>query len=221
LLFEPALPDGGLVSERKGSGNFTAVMHGRAAHAGRDVAAGRNAIEALAEYVLDLRQLAQGIAGVTINVGHIEGGGAVNMVPDLAIARFNVRFHAQEERAALEEGLRKLTAKFNGREGYSLELHGGITAPPKLVDGRTRELMHLVSQCGKDLGLNLLWRATGGVCDGNRLAAAGLANVDTLGPRGGGLHSAEEFVFLDSLRERAKVVALLLMRMASGEMKMG
>jgi glutamate carboxypeptidase len=213
LVFEPALPDGALVGERKGSGNFVAVMRGRAAHAGRDPAAGRNAIEALAEYVLELRELARSIAGVTINVGQIEGGSTTNIVPDLAIARFNVRYGTAEEQVALELGLKGLTLKFNEREGYAMELHGGITAPPKRADEGMKKLMDLTNECGAELGLNLLWRATGGVCDGNRLAAAGLPTVDTLGPRGGELHSPNEFLVLDSLTERAKLVGLMLMRM--------
>jgi glutamate carboxypeptidase len=226
LLFEPALPDGALVNERKGAGNFAAVMRGRAAHAGRDPASGRNAIEALAEYVLDLRELARSSSGVTINVGQIEGGTATNIVPDLAIARFNVRFAAVPDAGTpdvhpgLLDALRQLTDKYNAREGYAIELHGGITAPPKRADDRMRRLMDQVTACGRDLGLELAWRPTGGVCDGNRLAAAGLACVDTLGPRGGEIHSEKEFVFVESLAERAKLAGLLLMRLAAGEMKL-
>ncbi len=44
LLFEPAMPSGAIVGQRKGSGNFTLVVRGRAAHAGRNFSAGRNAI---------------------------------------------------------------------------------------------------------------------------------------------------------------------------------
>jgi glutamate carboxypeptidase len=60
-------------------------------------------------------------------------------------------------------------------------------------------------------------RDSGGTCDGNRLAAAGLPNLDSLGPRGGNLHSPDEFLLLDSLTERAKLSAILLTRLAAGE----
>jgi len=60
-------------------------------------------------------------------------------------------------------------------------------------------------------------RSTGGCCDGNNLAAAGLPNIDTLGVRGGQIHSVDEFVIVDSLAERARLSALALMRMAAGE----
>jgi glutamate carboxypeptidase len=77
-------------------------------------------------------------------------------------------------------------------------------------------LLGQVADCGRDLGLTVQWQSSGGVCDGNRLAAAGLTTVDTLGPRGGLIHSDQEFLTLDSLAERAKLSALLLMGYASG-----
>jgi len=80
--------------------------------------------------------------------------------------------------------------------------------------------MAAVADCGAHLGLKLVWQATGGCCDGNNLAAGGLPNVDTMGVRGGDLHSEKEYVLLDSLIERAKLSALLLMRLADGSVRM-
>ena len=65
-----------------------------------------------------------------------------------------------------------------------------------------QSLLELVAAAGRELGVTIDWQSTGGVCDGNRLAAAGLPTVDTLGPRGGSLHSSEEFLLVDSLVER-------------------
>jgi len=217
LLFEPALPDGSLVSERKGSGNFTIVVRGRSAHAGRNPQDGRSAIVALSQIVLALHDLSRQFPGLTINVGQVEGGGALNMVPDLAIGRFNVRLPAAGvSQATVHEHLERLIAGFN-RDEIRVELHGGITSPPKVVDERMRALMEQISQCGNDLGLKLSFRPTGGTCDGNRLAAAGLPCIDSLGPRGDRIYSPEEFVYLDSLSERAKLTALFMMKLATGE----
>jgi glutamate carboxypeptidase len=222
LLFEPALPDGALVSERKGSGNFTVVVRGRSAHAGRNPQDGRSAIAALAQIILGLHDLPQHVGGpgLTINVGQIEGGGALNMVPDLAIARFNVRLPTSGlSSAAVHEHLERLLSNFN-RDGITAQLHGGITSPPKLAPAGspTAHLMEQISACGKDIGLDLHFRPTGGTCDGNRLAAAGLACVDSLGARGDQIHSPQEFLWLDSLAERAKLTALFLMKLAAGEL---
>ena len=216
LLFEPAMPDGSLVDSRKGSGNFTAVMRGRAAHAGRDFRLGRNAILALAEFVVRLNALNDSDGSVTVNVGRITGGGAVNVVPDLAACRLNVRVVDPASQHAVEQRLRELAGEFSARDGLGLSVHGSFTAPPKLMDAPMRQFARRVGECGRELGIPITWSASGGTCDGNRLLAAGLQNIDSLGPRGGNLHSPGEFLLLDSLAERAKLTALLLMRLAAG-----
>jgi glutamate carboxypeptidase len=220
LLFEPALPDGALVSERKGSGNFTVVVRGRSAHAGRNPQDGRSAIVAAAQMILSLHDLPRQLPGLTINVGQVEGGGALNMVPDLAIVRFNLRLPPHGiSSASAHEHLERLVGSFN-RDGIVVELHGGITAPPKSIDSKFATLMEQIAGCGKELGLDLTFRPTGGTCDGNRLAAAGLPCVDSLGPRGDHIHSPDEFAYLDSLTERAKLTALFLMKLAAGEIRL-
>ena len=220
LLFEPALPDGSLASRRGGTGNFTIVLRGRSAHAGRDFERGRSAVVALAEMVVQLHAFNGAVPGITVNVGRVEGGGAVNVVPDLAIARVNVRTSVPQDEAKIVSELHRIVAAAGAKDGITAELHGGITSPPKLPDDRTRRLMETVESCGRELGIPISWRDSGGASDGNKLAAAGLPNIDTLGPRGGNIHSPEEFLLLDSLVERAKLTALVLMKMA-GETGLG
>jgi glutamate carboxypeptidase len=217
LLYEPCLPDGNLVGARKGSGNFAAVMRGRASHAGRDPHLGRNAVHALAEFIVALDHLGRRHGGLTVNVGKIEGGGPLNRVPDLAIARFNLRVRDGEDQRVAESFLREQADAFSRREGFSLALHGRFTSPPKPLEGKGLALLEEVARCGSELGLDLKWHASGGVSDGNKLAAAGLPNVDTLGARGGGIHSPEEWLDMKSLEERAKLSALILMKLAAGE----
>lgn len=219
LVFEPSLPDGTLVGQRHGSGNYVAVVRGRSAHAGRDHALGRNAIHALADLVVALRDLGERLAGITLNVGNIEGGGPVNVVPDLAIARFNVRFARPEDQSDFQAHLDPLLAEINRRDGLRVDLHGGVTAPPKPLNERTHRLLDLLAACGRELHLPIRHLPSGGVCDGNRLAAAGLPTVDTLGPRGGNIHSDREYILLDSLPERARLASLLLMKLAAGQLK--
>jgi glutamate carboxypeptidase len=217
MLYEPALSGGALVAGRKGSGNFTAVVRGKAAHAGRDPKAGRNAIHLLGEMIVALAAMQELSPGISVNVGQISGGTAVNIVPDLAIANFNVRVVGIDEQATVERRLQKIVSDLNSRDGYSINLHGGFSAPPKVMNDASRRLMDAFQTCGRELGLSIDSRDTGGVCDGNRLAAAGLANIDSLGVRGGNLHSDREYIELDSLTERAKLSAVFLMKLAAGE----
>ena len=216
LVFEPAFPDGTLVGARKGSGTFTAVVRGRAAHAGRDFDKGRSAILAMAELIRALPPRPR--PGLIINCGRVEGGGsAVNIVADLAIATFNVRADTHDDRFWFEQLFHGAAAQLEQREGIRVTLHGQFNSPPKPMDARSGKLMESVLACGRELGLTLAVKPSGGTCDGNKLAAAGLPVVDSLGPVGGDLHSEREYVHLGSLIERAKLIALLLHRLGSGE----
>jgi glutamate carboxypeptidase len=219
LLYEPALADGTLAGARKGSGQFSVVLRGRAAHAGREFEQGRNAIVALADYTRALYDLNGRRAGVTINPGRVEGGGALNMVPDLAILRFNVRIGTPADRQWLEARLDRLDHRFGRRDGIRIERRGAFGRPPKIISAANQRLFAAVADCGRMLDIPIAWQATGGVCDGNNLAAAGLPNVDTMGVRGAEIHSEREYVILDSLTERARLSALLLMRLAAGEVR--
>ncbi len=217
LVFEPCFSDGQLAGDRKGSGNFKLVVRGKAAHAGREPHLGRNAISALAWFIVVLNAFASTENGLTVNVGYLEGGGPVNVVPDRAECRFNVRVVTQRDQRLMEDFLARVTDGIKLIDGISMELHGGFARPPKELDSASREMFEHVLQCGRDLGLSLDWHASGGACDGNNLAAAGLPVIDSLGARGGEIHSSREHIFLDSLLERAKLTALLLMKLGSSE----
>ncbi len=219
LIYEPALPDGSLASARKGSGNFNVVVRGRAAHAGRDFDKGRNAIAACAEFIGGLNSLNGSRDGVTINPGYVRGGGALNVVPDLAVFKFNVRTSQASDECWMHDELDLLMTRLNSREGLHCELSGGFTRPPKIVNAEIQRLMDYVGDCGQKLGLSLHFKPTGGCCDGNNLAAHGLANLDNMGVVGDRIHSDQEWMRVSSISERAKLSALLLLRLASGELQ--
>ena len=217
LVYEPATtPEGVLAGARKGLAAFTLVARGVSAHAGRDHASGRNAVIAAADFAVRAAALTGAREGLTVNIGRIEGGGATNVVPDLALCRLEARVETHEDRHWIEAELACLAAAVGAAHDLSLTLHGRFTRPPKPFDASTRALFEAVARCGADLGQPINWKATGGCCDGNNLAETGLPVVDTLGVRGGLIHSRDEFLITDSLVERAQLSALLLMRLASG-----
>ena len=217
LLFEPALPDGTLVDQRKGSGNFSMIIRGKSVHSGRDFENGRNAVVMGSQLSLQLHELNSEHDDVTINVARIDGGGPFNVVPDLAIVRVNVRVANPEQQTWFESELKKRVAEFDSQNGFSCELHSGFFSPPKVLDSGSDQLKTEIEAVASELNIPVSWRATGGVSDGNKLSAVGLPNIDTLGARGGKLHSSDEFLILDSLPERAKLTAMILMRYASGQ----
>ena len=85
------------------------------------------------------------------------------------------------------------------------------------MDAKAQKLFELVRRCGADLGQEIGWRDTGGVCDGNNIAACGVPVVDTMGVRGGSIHSDQEYLITASLAERAQLSALAILRLAKGE----
>ncbi len=218
LLFEPAFPDGSLVSSRKGSANFTVVARGRAAHAGRDFHAGRNAIAALARFLVEAETLNDKDKGVTFNAGHIEGGGPVNIVPDLAICRFNIRMVHPGDLKLLREELNRIISKCHTEEGLTLTLYEQTVRPPKPFNNKDQALFYALYTCAEELGFPLLNKPSGGVSDGNILSAEGLPTIDTMGVVGGNIHTHEEYMSLASLTQRAKLTAYFLMKLGNQEL---
>ena len=216
LTFEPStLPDGTLAHSRGGSGNFTLTFKGQSAHAGRNPQDGRNAIVAAADCALRLKQMSH--ENLPVNPAKIEGGAANNVVPDHAILRFNIRPKTNDAARAFQSDLNDLLQLIENLHEISIQCHGGITRPPKPVDPKAQKLFDLVRETGAALGQSFGWKATGGVCDGNNIAARGVPVVDTMGVRGGAIHSDEEFMIVSSLSERAALSALVLARLASGD----
>lgn len=214
LLFEPALGAGALVSRRRGSGTYTILVRGRAAHAGRDFANGRNAVVLAGEMAVKLHEANRSLGNATINVGKLNGGTATNVVPDLAMIQINVRADVPEDVARIEEVIRTVHDSVKHRDGFSIEVAGRFSSMPKVLDVPTQRLLDLILDAGRSIGLNLTHGPSGGASDGNRLSAAGLPNIDSMGPRGGELHSEREFIHLDSLAERAKLSLAVLARLA-------
>jgi len=215
LTYEPAaLPDGTLAGARPGSGNFAFVVRGRSAHAGRNPEDGRNALTAAADLALRLEALRRD--GLTVNASRIEGGGPSNVVPDLAILRANLRPRTPEIEAEAKTEIADATAAVAAERDVAIEVDGGFGRPPKPLTPAAEKLFNLVKQAGADLGQQIAWQPSGGVCDGNNIAACGVSVVDTMGVRGGKIHSPEEYLIVDSLAERAALSALTILRLAEG-----
>ena len=212
LTYEPsALPDGTLAGARPGSGNFAITIHGRSAHAGRNPEDGRNAVLAAAQLALRLAQAKD--SGIKINPSRIEGGSPTNVVPDLAILRVNVRPSSPEDQERAQRALDELIGAVAAEHEVTIDCHGGFSRPPKPMTAQADALFDLVRSAGADLGQTIAWTSTGGVCDGYNIAACGVPVVDTMGVRGGKIHSSEEFLIVDSLKERAALSALTILRL--------
>ena len=214
FTYEPsALPDGTLAGARAGSGNFSIIITGKSAHAGRNPDDGRNAIVAAADLAVRLKAASGG--GFSCNPARIEGGAPNNVVPDHAILRVNFRPKTPSDEGVARALLDQLTGEIAQSHDVTIHIHGSFGRPPKPMDAKAEKLFNLVTACGADLGQSIGWKDSGGVCDGNNIAACGVPVVDTMGVRGGSIHSADEFMIADSLGERAALSALAIHRIIS------
>ncbi|MGV3485282.1 MAG: hydrolase [Planctomycetaceae bacterium] len=212
LVFEPTLSDGSMVANRKGTANFTAVIHGRAAHAGRNLSEGRNAIVHAARLVSEWDAWNQPGSAISVNIGKINGGGPLNQVAHLATVSANIRVTTSAAAAEVISRVRDLEQRYSAVEGFACRIHGQFHCPPKQVDGDARfaELRRSVEAAAAKAHRSLRWQDTGGACDGNKLHAWGCPNIDTMGPTGGELHSHTEYCEAASLVAAAKTLLYLI-----------
>ncbi len=214
IALEPALPGGELAIERMGAGQFMVETRGRSAHVGRAFTDGISAVTKLAECLVKIGEMPDPERGLILNVGPLQGGPVVNAVPDLARAWGNVRFPSQKESDEIAAMLDALATEGDGLP--SVRVERSFNRPAKPLTPETEALGLRARSVAEDLGQSLPFKSTGGVCDGNIMQAAGLPTIDTLGVRGGGLHTPDEWIELPSLVERCQLLAVLLHRLSAG-----
>lgn len=211
LDFEIGRATGAVVRSRAGVGRFFITVHGKSAHAGMDHAAGVNAIVGLCHIVIELGKLADPVRGTTVNVGVMRGGTKRNIVPDEARCEVDVRVMTPEEGERVESAVRSLCAAAP-IAGARVEVMGGIGRPPWQRSAACDHLVGHFQRTAAEFDIELGAEDTGGGSDANFTAALGIPTIDGLGPVGAGPHTFEERIRLHTLVERAKLVALALLR---------
>jgi glutamate carboxypeptidase len=207
FVLEPSLPGGALKTARKGAARFTLKAIGRAAHAGIDPEKGVNAIEEISRQILKLQKMTDLDRGTTVTVGIVQGGTRSNVVPAEAAAEIDVRITSVEEAERIVTSIRSLTPELPGAR---LEIHGSINRPPMERTAYTEQLFEMARRLGAQIGMDLKEGSTGGASDGNFTAALGIPTLDGLGAVGGGAHAVDEWVDIESLPERAALIAGLI-----------
>jgi glutamate carboxypeptidase len=207
LVIEPAMPDGSLKTWRKGVGDFTVRTKGRAAHAGGAHEMGRNAIEEMAHQILAIQKLTDYGRQTTVNVGVIHGGTVSNVVPDEAEIQVDVRVMQPGEWERLEGEMQRLKPVL---DGTSIEVGGSLNRPPMPFDDTMKATFEKAKFIAARIGMDLKASGTGGGSDGNFVAPLGIPVLDGLGAIGEGYHSEREYILVDSLYERTKLLSALL-----------
>ncbi len=207
LVMEGALLDGSLKTWRKGVGEFIVKTHGRAAHSGGDHQAGRNAIEEMAHQIIAIQKLTDYSKQTTLNVGVIHGGTVSNVVPEECVVEVDVRVMQPGEWERLESEMKKLKPVL---DGTAIEITGGLNRPPMPFDDRMKAAFEKAKSIAVGIGVELKAGGTGGASDANFVAPLGIPVLDGMGAVGEGYHSEREYIFADSMEQKAKLVAELI-----------
>lgn len=212
LDFEPARSDGSMVKARKGVSGYQIDFMGVAAHAGNDPQRGRSAVIEMAHWIQALAKLNDYSAGTTLNAGSVAGGTARNVVPDHACAKVDIRFWKTSEFEKIEQALFEMQ-KQPFTPGITVKLTRQSFRPAMEVSEKTEALMRIVEDAGKAMDLPVEWRAVGGGSDACNTANLGVPSLDGFGPVGGNFHGDDEFLRLDSVIPRIRLVKNVLQRL--------
>jgi glutamate carboxypeptidase len=208
LVIEPGQgPDGRAKTERKGVGDYSITVQGRAAHAGVDFASGASAIVELAKQIDRLTTFIDMKRGITLNPGVISGGTRTNVVADFAKAEVDVRISRAKDAAFVDRKFRTLKP-FDKR--CSLEVAGGINRPPMEKTKAGQDLFAKARHLARELDVKLEESATGGGSDGNFTAALGVPTLDGIGAVGEGAHSHGECIYTARIADRVALLAKLV-----------
>jgi glutamate carboxypeptidase len=210
LVCEPSGDGGALKIARKGTGTFEILVHGRASHAGLEPEKGVNSITATAEVVAQVITFADPSNGTTVTPTMVSGGTADNVVPALTRLLVDCRVEQPGEKERLEACFAGLTTSVPEAR---IEVLGGLNRPP-MPSTASAALFPLAEAAAHDAGLpDVVGVAVGGGSDGNFTAAVGVPTLDGLGAVGGGAHADHEFVLVDTMVDRARLIAALVARL--------
>ena len=210
LVLEPSAGARGAVkTSRKGVGEYTVRVTGKAAHAGLDPGAGQSAVVELAHQIARIAEFGEPKRGLTVNVGVIRGGTRTNVIAAEAVAEVDVRIERLADGARID---RKFRALKPVNRKCKLEIAGGVNRPPMERGAGTAKLFAMAQTVAAEIGWKLEETAVGGGSDGNFTAALGIPTLDGLGGIGDGAHATHEHVVIEELPRRAALIAGLLAR---------
>jgi glutamate carboxypeptidase len=208
LVLEPSQgPQGHLKTSRKGVGDITVRVRGRASHSGVDFEKGRSAIVELARQLLEIVKFTDLPRGITVNPGVIQGGTRSNVIAAEAWAEVDLRIARAADAAELEK---RFAALKPFDPDCSIELSGGINRPPMERTEGTVRLFNLAKEIAAAIGWKLEESSTGGGSDGNFTSALGIPTLDGLGALGEGAHASNESVVIQELPQRTALLASLV-----------
>jgi len=205
---EPSMGmEGKIKTERKGSGRYHITVKGKEAHSGVEPEKGVSAVVEMAHIIRKLDVLNDYEKGISLNVGLISGGKAVNIVPGDCSIQVDFRYMNKSEGEEIDKKIKNFTAELKGAE---ISIEGGLRRPPVVKNERNQKLWKLAQECAEKLGLQIEEALSGGGSDGS-ITSQFTATLDGLGAVGEGAHSPTEKILVDETLERSALLTALLL----------
>lgn len=212
MVFEPARKNGNAVIERKGLVKYKVEFFGKASHAGNYPNEGINAIVEACHWVGEISKLHNWEIKNSLNVGLIEGGAGVNIVPDYACFKFEGRSHQVEFFETIREKMKELE-KNPKVIGIKVKVEEIGYRPPLVLNEKSALLRDLFDESKNEMGIKYDWEVAGGCSDGNFLGVLGVGVVDAVGPVGGEAHSKNEYLDISTVEERINLAKSVVRKM--------
>ena len=208
---ESGRPDGAVVIGRKGGIKPEIRVKGRTAHAGNEPEKGANALLELIYKLAEVQKITNRDAGTTVNIGVVHGGVADNVVPGDAYAKIDIRFTQVAEADTILQALRDIAARQYVAGTETTMTGDKIVFMPMETTAAGQALFQLIQEQGRKLAIpDIQGVVMGASSDSCWTTIAGAPTVCSMGPRGGLNHSEREYIVIEGLIERAKLLALAL-----------
>lgn len=202
---------GALKTSRKGVLRYTITFQGIAAHSGNNHEAGVSANHELAKQLIYLESLTDYHSGTTVNVGQIHGGTSVNVVPESAELKVDIRVTNSKEAERIDRLVGELKS-FSPK--VSLKINGGIMRPVMERTEKTVKLFNIAKEAAEEIGIPLTEAAVGGGSDGSFASSLGVPTLDGLGAAGDGPHAEHEHILIDQLPYRSSLISHVIKQLA-------
>jgi len=210
INLERGVPPDGLEIARKGSAVITVEIIGRAAHSGLEPEKGRNAIVEASHQALQLASLANSAKETTVNVTMIQGGNAINVIPDHAVIKADARAFTPEEFDRVETSLQKLASDTIVPE---VQVKASMTRnfPPWPPAASTDALLARAQKLYAEIGGKLAGVRVGSSADVAFAAETRTPSIDGVAILGGGAHGVDDHADLSSIVPRVYLLTRMLM----------
>lgn len=209
---EPARPTGNFVTGRKGGFTYRFEISGKAAHAGVNFTEGASAIGELAHKITALHALTDVPQGITLNVGLASGGSSTNTVAAKASGEVDVRFVNGQQRDRLIADIEAILGR-PAVPGTTTTFERKSESLPLAPTPENAALSAIYREAAASLGFEISGEFTGGCADSGIASSAGALTVCATGPVGGKAHTEEEYILVETLSQRAAIVAASILRL--------